>query len=194
MSVDGVSLEKILWSESFTSGTFESVNFKDLFSIAPSGLLAGLLLPHTAAHEGVEHQGYGTGKLESVSIVALDVSVAGVFIVVVKHTVGSLTLGISVRRRFLDVNSISAVNVVGQHALLVVGNLIIKQQSFGTKLDGCYIISTNVKQVALLQIPEFSILFWTSKVRSLSAIVLTLNQNQKTGQDEDLCCSLHGEN
>ena len=194
MGVDGVSLKQILWSECFTSGTFESINFKDLFSITPSGLLAGLLLPHTTANEDVEDQGYGAGQLKSISIVTLDVLVASILVRMVEHAIGSLTLGISVWRWFLDIDPVSTIHVMWQHALLVVGNLVIKQQSLGTELDGSYVISTNVKQVALLKISEFSILFWTSKVWSFSAIVLTLNQNQNTGQYEDLCCSLHCEN
>ena len=49
MRIDRMSLQKILWSECFTSGTFESVNLENFFAVASSCFLACLLLPNTAS-------------------------------------------------------------------------------------------------------------------------------------------------
>lgn len=143
-------MKKVLWSKSFASGTFESVNLKDFFSITAPGFLAGLLLPDATSNKNIKHQGYGAWKFVGSAVVALNVLITHVFIVVIEDSIGSLALGISVRGRFLDVNSVSAVYVVRQHTFLMVWNFVIKQQSLGTELDGGNIVTTNVEKVALL--------------------------------------------
>ena len=77
-----MSLQQILRPKGFSSGTFEAVNLENLLSITPPGLLAGLLLPHAAAHQSVKHQGDGTGELEGSTVVTLDVFVTSIFIII----------------------------------------------------------------------------------------------------------------
>ena len=157
MGVDRVSLQKILWPEGLAPGTSEAVNFKGHLSVTPPGLLAGLLLPHAASDQAVKHQGGGTRELEGVTIVALDIFVANILVIEVEHSISSLTLGVPVGGGLLDINSVSAVNVVGQDALFVVWDLVIKQESLRTIFDCGDTFSTNVKQVALFRVPELSV-------------------------------------
>jgi len=161
-----MSLKKVLGSEGLASRTFEPVNLKDLFSVTTSGLLAGLLLPDTTSHKNIKHQGDGAWKFVGSAVVALNVLITHVVIVMIEDSIGSLALGISVRRRFLNVDSVSTIYVVRQHTFLMVWNFVIKQQSLGTELDGRNIVTTNVEQVALLEVSKFAILLWTDEVRS----------------------------
>ena len=95
--VDGMSLEKVLRSECFPPGTGEAVNLVYFLPVTPPRLLAGLVLPHTAPHLGVEDERDRAGELEGAPVVALDVFVADVLLRVVEHAVGSLALRVSVR-------------------------------------------------------------------------------------------------
>jgi len=126
MRVDRMSLQQILRTKSFSSRTFESVNLKHLFSITSSRFLAGLFFPHAASNKSVEHQGDGAGQLEGISIVALDILITGVLVIVVEHTISSLALWVSVWGRFLNIDSVSTIYVVGQNTFLMIGNFVIE--------------------------------------------------------------------
>ena len=152
-----MSLQQILWPEGLTPGTRETVDLKEHLPVTSPGLLTGLLLPHAASNQSVKHQGGGTGELEGVTIVTLNVFVANILIGEVKHSIGSLALGVPVRRGLLDIDSVSAVHVVRQDAFFMVGDLVIKQESLRTKLDSGHTFSTNVEQVALFRVPELSV-------------------------------------
>ena len=86
-----------------------------------------MLLPHAASDQAVKNQGGGAGEFEGVTIVALDVFVANILVVEVEHSIGSLALWVPVRRGLLDIDSVSAVNVVGQDALFVVGDFELRK-------------------------------------------------------------------
>ena len=116
-----------------------------------------MLLPHAASDQAVKNQGGGAGEFEGVTIVALDVFVANILVVEVEHSIGSLALWVPVRRGLLDIDSVSAVNVVGQDALFVVGDLVVKQEALRTILDCGNTLSTNVEEVALFRVPELSV-------------------------------------
>ena len=196
MSVDRVSLQEILRPKGITPGTREAVDLKEHLPVTPPGLLTGLLLPHAASAQSVKHQGGGTGELEGITIVALDVFVANILVWEVEHSIGSFALGVPVRRGLLDIDSVSAVHVVRQDAFFVVGDLVIKQESLRTKFDSGYAFSTNVEQVALFRVPELSVCLRASELRCLGPLLqggLTLGRGcnqQKTG---DLRCPQHSQ-
>ena len=102
----------------------------------------------------------------------------------IEHTIGSLTLGISIGRRFLDINPVSTIYIVRQHTLLMIGNLVIKQQSLWTELDGGNIVTADVEQIALLIVSELAILLWADEVRCGLTVALTLNQETSSEQQE----------
>ena len=102
VSVDGVGLQQVLGAEGLAAGTLEPVDLEDLLAVAAARLLAGLLLAHAAADQGVEDEGDGARELEGSAVVALDVLVAHVLVVVVEHAVGTLALGIPVWGGLLD--------------------------------------------------------------------------------------------
>ena len=165
MRIDWMSLQKVLRSKSLSSGTFEAVNLKNLLAIASSGFLRGLVLPDAASDKDIKDQGDGTRQLVGSAVVALDIFVTDILVVMIEHSIGSLALWISVRGRFLDIDPVSAVYVVRQHTLLMVGNLVIKQQTLGTELDGGNIVTANVEQITLLKVSKLAILLWADEVR-----------------------------
>jgi len=172
VSVDGMSLEKVLRSECFPPGTGEAVNLVYFLPVTPPRLLAGLVLPHTAPHLGVEDERDRAGELEGAPVVALDVFVADILLRVVEHAVGSLALRVSVRGRLLDVDPVPAVHVVREHTLLVVGNLVVEEKTLGTELYVCHSLATDVEEVALLEVSELSVGFRTLKLRAEFSILL----------------------
>ena len=136
VGVDGVSLQEVLRPEGLPTRTCEPVNLEHLLTVTSLCLLACLLLPHAAADLHVEDKRDGTRELKCVSVVALDVLVAHIILRVVEDTVSPLALRVPVWRRFLHVDPVPAVHIVRQHALLVVWNLVVKQETLGAELDG----------------------------------------------------------
>jgi len=187
-----MSLQEVLRSESFSPGTGEAVYHVDFLSVTSLGLLAGLLLPYTAPDLDVEDERRGAGELESVPIVALDIFIADVVVRVVEHTVGSLALGVSVRGRFLDIHSLSTVHVVREDTLLVVGNLVVKQETLGTEFNRGLALATDVEKIALLVISELSVWFGTVKLRTELSVLLgpgELGQNERN--KGEVCSQQH---
>ena len=189
VSVDGMSLEKVLRSECFPPGTGEAVNLVYFLPVTPPRLLAGLVLPHTAPHLGVEDERDRAGELEGAPVVALDVFVADVLLGVVEHAVGSLALRVSVRGRLLDVDPVPAVHVVREHTLLVVGNLVVEEKTLRTELYVCHSLATDVEEVALLEVSELPVWLRTFKIRTEFSILLCRGQVSHCETEKGEVCS-----
>lgn len=177
VSVDWVSLEEVLRSECFPPGATKALDLKHFLPVAPPGVLAGLLLPHAAPDLHVKDEGDGARELKGPPVVALNVLVTDVLVSNIEHPVGSLALRVSVWRRFLDVNPVPALHIVRQHAFLVVGDLVIKEETLGAELYICHSLATDVEQIALLKVSELSVRFWTVKVRTEVSVLLGLSSD-----------------
>jgi len=166
-------LEEILWSNNITSGTAESINFIDKLSFANSGLVTSLSTSDTASHLDIKYKRLWAGELKSSSIIALNVLITDTFLIMIKHSIGFLTLRISVFRWLLDKLASSAVNIVWQDTLLMVRDGVIEEKSLWTVFYGCNILSADVEQVTLFQISKLAICFRTVKERSFIPICLS---------------------
>merc|ERR1711997_327504 len=187
VGVDRVSLQEVLRSECFPPGTGEALDLKYFLSVAPPSLLAGLLLPHATPDLHVEDEGDGAGELEGPPVVALDVLVADVLVRSIEHTVGSLALGVSVWGGFLNVDPVPAVHIVGQHALLVVGDLVIKEQSLRAELYVGRALPADVEEVALLGVTELPIGLRTDEVRTEVSILLGPAVADSESEQTEVC-------
>jgi len=127
VGMNRMGLKEILWSHNVTSGTAESINFIDNFTIAESGLVTSLLLSYTASNLDIEYKRLWARELESSSIIALNVLVTDTLLVMIKHSIGFLTLRVSVWRWLLDELATATVDIVWQDALLMVGDGVIKE-------------------------------------------------------------------
>ena len=187
-----MGLQQVLRSECFPPGTGEAVNLEYLLSVTSPRLLAGLLLPHAAPDLLVEDERDGAGELEGAPVVALDVLVADILLRVVEHTVGSLALRVSVRGGLLDVDPVPAVHIVRQHTLLVVGNLVVEEKTLGTELYVGNSLTTDVEEVALLEVSELPVGFRTFKVRTEFSILLGRGQvGHCETQEGEVCSGQH---
>lgn len=173
VGVDWMSLEEILWSDNITSGTAEPINLIVDSPITEPGKITSLRLSDTAAHLDIEDKRVGAGELKSSTIIALNILVTNSFIMIIENTIGFLTLRISVRRRFLDKLATTAVNIVGQHTLLVVRDAVIEEKPFWAIFYCGYILPADIEQVALLQISKLAICFRTVKEWSFIPIFLS---------------------
>ena len=100
---------------------------------------------------------------------------------------------ISLTALFLDIHPVPAVHVVWQDALLVVGDLVIEEETLGAELYGGHVVPADVEQVALLEVSELPVLLRTEEVGRGGAVVLGLGQAGGCEQQSDLCCPQHAE-